>query len=271
MQSPVRLGITLMIICMVAAGLLAFTNAKTEPIIAENEQRELEEALKELLPEAETFVPNPEGDKVFYLGRKGNNDVGVVAVFPQKGFGGVMKLALGVNADSEVTGFKVLQHSETPGLGARVAESAFAHQFIGKSTTDNFLVGKDVQAISGATISSRSVAGGIKLVATEIEKKYAQDQVVIDLSQIPDGQYEGQAHGFEALIRVKVTVTGGKIADIQLLEERETPDVGAKALPKLRQAMLQEQVLDVDNVSGATFSSEGFKAAVTDALERAGE
>ena len=47
MQSPVRLGITLMIICMVAAGLLAFTNAKTEPIIDENEQRELEEALKE--------------------------------------------------------------------------------------------------------------------------------------------------------------------------------------------------------------------------------
>ncbi len=69
MQSPVRLGITLMIICMVAAGLLAFTNAKTEPIIAENEQRELEEALKELLPEAETFVPNPEGgDKVFLPG-----------------------------------------------------------------------------------------------------------------------------------------------------------------------------------------------------------
>lgn len=174
MQGPVRLGITLMIICMVAAGLLAFTNAKTEPIIAENEQKQLEAALRELLPEAETFEPNPEEDKVFYVAKKGDQDVGVVAVFSQKGFGGFMNLALGVNTENKVTGFKVLQHSETPGLGARVAEPAFAEQFVGKSTEDDFLVGKDVQGISGATISSRSVAEGLKSITTEIDRKLAQ-------------------------------------------------------------------------------------------------
>ena len=71
MQSPVRLGLILMTICIVAAGLLAFTNAKTGPIIAQNEQQQLETALRELLPEAETFEPDEEEDKVFYRGRRG--------------------------------------------------------------------------------------------------------------------------------------------------------------------------------------------------------
>lgn len=269
MQSPVRLGVTLMIICIVAAGLLAFTNAKTEPIIAEHEQAQLEAALKELLPEAETFEPVTEGEKVFYVAQKNGQDVGVVAVFPQKGFGGVMKLALGVDKDSKVTGFKVLQHSETPGLGARITEASFADQFIGKSTKDDFQVGEDVQAISGATISSRSVAGGLKLIASEIDKKFSPNQVTIDLSQIPDGVYEGQAGGFEGDIKVQVTMAGGKVADIQVLEEHETPDVGGKALPQVSEKIMSAQDLNVDNVSGATFSSEGVKAAVTDALLKA--
>lgn len=269
-QSPVRLGVTLMVICMVAAGLLAFTNAKTEPIIAQNEQAQLEAALKELLPEAETFDPNPEGDKVFYVAKKGGKDVGVVAVFPQKGFGGEMNLALGVDSEGTVTGFKVLQHLETPGLGARVTELEFAQQFVGKSTEDEFQVGQDVQGISGATISSRSVAGGLKLVATEINKKYGRGQGTVDLSQVPDGEYEGSGNGFEGAIKVKVTVAGGRIADIQIVEERETPDVGAKALAKTSQKIISDQNLNVDNVSGATFSSEGLKAAVSNALEQAG-
>jgi electron transport complex protein RnfG len=268
-QSPVRLGVTLMIVCVVAAGLLAFTNATTEPIIAENEQAQLEAALKELLPEAESFEPLIEGEKEFYVATKGGKNVGVVAVFPQKGFGGEMQLALGVNADSEVTGFKVLQHSETPGLGSRITEPEFADQFVGKSIKDDFQVGKDIQAISGATISSRSVAGGLKLVAAEIDQKLSGGQVMIDLSQVADGAYEGQASGFEGPIKVKVTVASGQIADIQVVEERESPDVGGKALPKMSGKIISAQDLGVDNVSGATLSSEGIKAAVLNALKKA--
>ncbi|NLG86497.1 MAG: RnfABCDGE type electron transport complex subunit G [Firmicutes bacterium] len=270
MQSPVRLGVTLMIICIVAAGLLAFTNAKTEPIIAEHEQTELQTALKELLPMADTFEPVSEGEKVFYRAQKGNKDVGVVAVFSQKGFGGVMKLALGVDTEGKVTGFKVLQHSETPGLGARITETNFTDQFVGKSTTDDFQVGKDVQAISGATISSRSVAGGIKLIASEINKQLSpHDEDTLNLNQIPDGVYEGQAGGFGGDIKVKVTITGGQVVDIQVVEDSETPDIGGRALPKISEKIISAQDVNVDNVSGATYSSEGLKAAVTDALSKA--
>lgn len=269
MQSPVRLGLTLMLICVVAAGLLAFTSAQTGPIIAKNDQAKLEAALKELVPEAEKFEATEEDGKTFYQGLKGEEKVGVVAVFPQKGFGGLMKLMLGVGSDGKITGFRVLEHSETPGLGARITEAKFQQQFVGKSVSDPFQVGKDVQAISGATISSRSVAGGVKLMAGEIEKKFlSQKQAAVDLKAVPDGSYEGQADGFEGPIKVNVKVAGGKIVDIQVAEEHETPEVGGQALPELTKRLVQEQNLNVDNVSGATFTSEGVKAAVASALSK---
>lgn len=269
MQSPVRLGLTLMLLCALAAGLLAFTNAQTAPVIAKNDQAKLEAALKELLPTAEKFETTEEDGKTFYQGLKGDEKVGVVAVFPQKGFGGFMKLMLGVDSEGKITGFRVLEHSETPGLGARITEAEFQQQFVGKSVSDPFQVGKDVQAISGATISSRSVTGGLKLMAGEIEKKFlAKEQAAVDLKAVPDGNYEGQADGFEGPIKVTVKVAGGKIVDIQVAEQHETPEVGGKALPEVTQRVVQEQRLNVDNVSGATFTSEGVKAAVQSALSK---
>ncbi|MDK2784529.1 MAG: H+/Na+-translocating ferredoxin:NAD+ oxidoreductase subunit [Bacillota bacterium] len=269
MQSPMRLGLTLMILCALAAGLLAFTDAQTRPIIAKNDQAKLEAALKELLPQAQRFETTQEGDKTFYQGYQGDKEVGVVAVFPQKGFGGFMKLMLGVSSDGKITGFRVLEHSETPGLGARITEAKFQEQFVGKSVSDPFQVGKDVQAISGATISSRSVAGGLKLVAGEIEKKFlAKSAAALDIKRVPDGEYQGEAEGFEGPIKVTVKVAGGKIVDIKVAEQHETPEVGGKALPELTKRLVDAQSINVDNVSGATFTSEGVKAAVQNALSK---
>jgi len=268
-QSPIRLGLTLMILCALAAGLLAFTDAQTRPIIAKNNQAKLEAALKELLPQAERFKATQEGDKTFYLGYQGDKEVGVVAVFSQKGFGGFMKLMLGVSSEGKITGFRVLEHSETPGLGARITEAEFQEQFVGKSTSDPFQVGKDVQAISGATISSRSVASGLKLVASEIEKKFLSKSTAgIDLTQVPDGEYQGEAEGFKGPIKVSVKVESGKIVGIQVVEQHETPEIGGRALPEMVKRMMDEQSLNVDNVTGATFTSEGIKAAVQNALSK---
>ncbi|NLY50819.1 MAG: RnfABCDGE type electron transport complex subunit G [Firmicutes bacterium] len=267
MQSPLRLGLTLMLLCAVAAGLLAFTNAQTATIIAENEQAKLEASLKELLPEAERFETTEEDGKVFYQGFNGDKQVGVVAVFEQKGFGGFMTLMLGVNNESKITGFRVLAHSETPGLGARITEDSFMSQFEGKSTDDSLQVGKDIQAISGATISTRSVAGGIKLMAGEIEKRFmAQEETTVDLALVPDGEYQGEAEGFAGNVKVTVKVSGGKITEITAAAPDETPEIGGPALPTLIKRVIESQDLDVDAVSGATFTSEGFKQALKNAL-----
>jgi electron transport complex protein RnfG len=77
---------------------------------------------------------------------------------------------VGLNPEEEVlTGMTVLSHLETPGLGARIEEDWFKEQFKGKSIHDKFVAKQDIDAITGATISSNAVGSIIK---NTIEKVY---------------------------------------------------------------------------------------------------
>ena len=69
--------------------------------------------------------------------------------------------------------------------------------------------------------------------------------------------------------RGMVTMDGDKMSAIEVLEQSETPDIGGKALESLPQTVLDAQSVDVDAVSGATTTSKGFFAAVTEALGQA--
>ena len=80
---------------------------------------------------------------------------------------GPVELVVGINRDGQLMGIKVLNHKETPGLGAKSAEPAFSGQFKDKKV-DELTVTKtapskdnEIQAISGATITSRAVASGV--------------------------------------------------------------------------------------------------------------
>ena len=88
-------------------------------------------------------------------------------------------------------------------------------------------------------------------------------------SQLKDGVYNGSASGYGGEIRVKVTVSNGKISDIKVESHSETPeyyDRCSEIIPNI----ISSQSTNVDGVSGATFTSNGIKAAVADALKSAG-
>lgn len=87
----------------------------------------------------------------------------VIAATSKEGYGGDVQIALGVTNDGKITGFSVIKHSETAGLGAKASEPEFASQFAGKkaqileysktgATADN-----EIDAISGATITTNAV------------------------------------------------------------------------------------------------------------------
>lgn len=83
-----------------------------------------------------------------------------------KGYGGDMGLMVGVNmTDDNIIGVGVTTHAETPGIGAKAkTDKAFVSQFKGLSIKDNFAVkfdGGQIDALSGATITSRGVTGGV--------------------------------------------------------------------------------------------------------------
>ena len=84
------------------------------------------------------------------------------------------------------------------------------------------------------------------------------------------GTYEAAAKGFHGDVKIAVTVDAEKIVAIEVLEQSETEGIGTVALEKLPAAVVEAQTIAVDNVSGATVSSEAFKAALTDALTAAG-
>lgn len=72
------------------------------------------------------------------------------------------RLAVGVNPETQqVVAVRVLEHQETPGLGSKITEEWFLAQFAGKSLSDPFRAGEDVEAITGATVSTRGVAQAV--------------------------------------------------------------------------------------------------------------
>lgn len=78
--------------------------------------------------------------------------------------------------------------------------------------------------------------------------------------------FEGVAKGFGGDLKVAVTVEGDKIKDIKVLESKETPEYGGKAIEQLIKTVIEKQSIKVDAVSGATGSSKTFIEAVTKAL-----
>ena len=85
-----------------------------------------------------------------------------------------------------------------------------------------------------------------------------------------DGKSQGTANGMDGEISIELTVEDGKISDISVLSDNETAGVGAKALGIIADAVVENQSLAVDNVSGATISSMAMKSAIGKAITEAG-
>jgi electron transport complex protein RnfG len=156
---------TLFLVCGIAAGSLAFVNKATKPQIDEYARIAQEEALKRVFPEAESFTvvtPDAAWDAV-----AGGAVIGTVHQVSIQGYSGPIQVMFGLNAQGAVTGARVLSHTETPGLGAKITTAEFINQYAGK-TADQVVLKKDdpsrgaIDAISAATISSRAVTKAIR-------------------------------------------------------------------------------------------------------------
>lgn len=161
-----KVAIILFVITAAAAAILAEVNAVTAPVIAENDRKAQEIAMKEVLPDATMFEkleyePNESSSVTeVYL-----SDAGYAVKSAPKGYGGAISMIVGVDNDLKVTGVEIISQSETAGLGAKCTDSEFKAQFVGK--TENIAVTKngakenEVDAISSATITSKAVTKGV--------------------------------------------------------------------------------------------------------------
>lgn len=83
-----------------------------------------------------------------------------------------------------------------------------------------------------------------------------------------DGTYLGEAEGMDTL-KVEVTVTDGKISNVEVTEQNETEGFAEPALEQIPDAIVEKNSTDVDAIAGATVTSNAIKEAVDQALESA--
>lgn len=169
-----KLIIVLALISIGSGFFLALTYTYTIPHIEANAATEQEAAILETLPGAVGFEEISGTDFLMYKGLDANGDeAGFAYVAEGGGFQGVITLMVGVDPEQEmITGIKILSHSETPGLGARIGEAAFQDQFAQKPINDNFEVNGDVDGVTGATVSSKSVAAILKQTLPQALEQY---------------------------------------------------------------------------------------------------
>lgn len=197
-----------------------------------------------------------------------------------EGFSGPVTVSVTVSS-GRITDVQVLSHSDTPSY------FSMASSLCDSIVQNNGVNGLD--AVSGATYSSRGIlqavanalsgAGGsaaVSVVSTGgsgSASSGSSSPVSIEVLNTPDtlkdGTYTGSGEGFGGTTTLSVTVKGGKISSIDVMEHNDTPSFFSMTSDLLDQIVQNNGVNGIDAVSGATYSSQGILEAVQDALDRA--
>ena len=165
---------------IIAGGLLATVDNWADPLIAANKKAETEAAIFRVQPEAKTYEAlENTGFEVYRVKNENSDELGYALVYEGNAFQGKIRLICGLTEDLEkITAIEILEQVETPGLGTKVSEAPFLDQFEQLQTSPNIKWIKniepsqpnEVQAITGATISSRSVVAIINNGIEQLKK-----------------------------------------------------------------------------------------------------
>jgi electron transport complex protein RnfG len=170
-----KMVFSLLLIALVCSAVLGAVNAVTYDKIAELETAARDEAMAQVLPFASSFedktafletYPTDETVRSVFAAKDGaGNTVGTAVVVAPKGFGGEITMIVGIGSGGTVTGVVITEISETPGLGMNATEDSFLSQFAGKSGSLSVVKSgandNQINAITGATITSRAVTNGV--------------------------------------------------------------------------------------------------------------
>lgn len=190
-SSLVNMVLSLGIITVVAAAALAGVYTATKEPIAQAKAEKQKSAIGQVLPDIQ-FNNNPadeaaevtvDGETVTVFPARQDGELVGMAVesHDTNGFSGLIIVMYGFDPEGNITGFAVMQHAETPGLGSKMDEwfSNPAHTVIGlNANTANLTVSKDggdVDAITAATISSRAFLRALTL-ANQASQQFASRQ-----------------------------------------------------------------------------------------------
>ena len=181
---------TLTVIALVVAALLGVVSNVTKDKIAEQDAENTRIAMSAVAPEGSEFgdkmdisdavaaAASAQGGKIveMYPMTNGGADAGYVVKVSASGSQGTITMMVGVDANKAITGISVISHSETSGIGTKVvgnepnsAGEPVLDQFVGMSGSGSLVVGKNVIAVSGATVSTKGITMGANAALAAVE------------------------------------------------------------------------------------------------------
>ncbi|MDQ7787123.1 MAG: FMN-binding protein [Thermodesulfovibrionales bacterium] len=180
-----KITLNLVIIYLIGGIILAAVYAKTSPIMYRNAVLEKETALKKLMPEADRIekigdwtIHNKHAE--YFIARKNNTSAGYIIQSFGKGYSSYINTLIAVDTEFRIQKISILGHAETPGLGDEIETDSFKDQFTGKDPEHMKVLKTEtaeyIQAISGATISSRAVAEDAVKNGVDFLKKTMQGE-----------------------------------------------------------------------------------------------
>jgi electron transport complex protein RnfG len=221
MKKILQLVLALTVISAICAAVLALVNSKTKDRIASLTAEKTANAAKAVLPsEVAATDTRPDPKNATLKVTIGYADAAKVKVLgyaapgmSPKGYGGEIRLMVGLTAERKVISYRVLAANETPGLGAKLGDVGFAKQFGGKNGPSLKVTkdGGEIDAITGATITSRAVCEAIADACARI------DRIEGKASADPAAEASAQAEADRKAV--------GKMQDL-------TEDLVRKVLPK---------------------------------------
>lgn len=201
-SSITNMVLVLVGVALITGGILAYVNHITEAPIKLQAEKTLADGIKVVMggvqlsvAENDTIKQTIKGKEAVFVIHKtvdsNKQDLGVAVESTTGGFGGDLKVLVGFDKDGNILGYTILQHAETPGLGAK-ADKWFQKEgkgsIIGKNPNkDNLTVkkdGGDIDAITASTITSRAFL----LAVTQAYNAYKSGHV--DANTSATGHYE---------------------------------------------------------------------------------
>ncbi len=160
-----KITLSLALTCFISGVIIAGAYAITEPVAEQQRVKAKNDAMKDLVKDAESFKA-VDGKDGWFQAIKGGKVIAYVVPASGKGYAGKIEMLAGVTTEGKAIDFKVLKHAETPGLGDKMVGDKFRKQFANKDPKDMEVVkvptDKNIQALTGATITTRAVTTGMR-------------------------------------------------------------------------------------------------------------
>ena len=187
-HKPFLPAVILCVICLVTTGLLSLTYELTRS----ERERQAEAAANAnrlaLFPGAAAFLPveRPEPAiegllDIMLAETADETTLGYLMVCSKRGYGGQVPIMVAVSLQGDILGLRVLGNDETPGLGRKIEGDGFLRQFVGRPIEKPFALSvqssqqQPIDAISGATISSRAVTEAVNIAGLAFASLKGED------------------------------------------------------------------------------------------------